>query len=216
MPKVGNIKIQIRKDEPEVVLDLWYSTNDQFFIKRVPSELIKLTGFNTEGYSTEALLKKHLSEAIELYNQLKITERKVLLFKISASTLLTMNKVSDGHFTGIKKGVSKNIKDLRVSDGAGICIEYKIAKEIDNGKKEYFEIENGDQLSSYAMGFNLTSRSDWAIIDWTEEREQFFINLQNSMQEMVFKLSSFFGGDIENVVRSIDITTSSNTKLLNS
>lgn len=209
--KVGNIKIRIRKDEMEQSYALHYSQKDKFSIKGLPTELLRLSGFEPTHFPTENELVSQLEAAIRKYNELKKTERKVIMFKVGASTLLRMNKVSQGHYQGIKRGVSENIGDINFANGAGIGIEFKIAIEFDEGIKQYFELEESGLPSKYPVRF---SRDEWMIIDYSLEREEFFNSIINSMQEMVFKLSQFFGGDTEKVANLIDSTVSNNQKLL--
>ncbi len=209
--KVGNIKVRIRQDEPEQSYALHYTQKDKFAVKGLPIEFLRLSGFEPSYFPTENQLITDLQEAIRKYNALKKTERKVIMFKVVASALLRMNKINQGHYEGLKRGVSENIGNLQVSNGAGIEIGFKVAIEVDQGKKEYFELDDDGLPSKYQMRF---SNNEWTIIDYSLEREQFFNSITDSLQEMVYKLSQFFGGDNESVANLIDATISNNQKLL--
>ena len=209
MPKVGNIRVSFRKDENPHFFDLFYNQKNKFHIKNVPQHFQKLTEFVSEGYSTEESLKDTLNKCVIEYREKLKTERDVILYKISASSELRMNKVGEGHYSGIKKGISTKISDI---GGGGpdcsIGFDYKKCKEIDEGGKKYYPYKDDGTL-----GYEMRVEKSWNIIEWTSEREDFFAGLYKSMGTMLEKISEFFSNDDEKVLERID-SFGEGTKLL--
>lgn len=201
MPKVGKITVQIpgreRKD-----YDLYYSQKDRFCIKGIPDDFIMLTGFRPEGYTTEAILWETLHVAIQTAREKLKSQRKVIVFKIAAATHLRMVKVGDGEYQGYRLGISKDIDEMPF--GVPMCsmgLEYHIYIEVNDGiKKEYHTITGSD---SFGRINGISSL--FTIIDWTQEREDFFESIYESMSGLLRKLSTFFfSRDLETVLKAID------------
>ena len=209
MPKVGKIEVIFNKNSGKKVYDLWYSQTDNFHLKGLPSDFIELTGFQPDCWQTEASLRDNLRLSVEKYQKLLSTERKVIIFRVCASTELTMNKVREGNYSGYKHGISRKISSFGFgSPDYAVGIEYRLYKEIDNGGKKYYPLlENG------GTGLERIITSDQSIIEWTEERELFFKGVYASMQSLVLKLAQFFTDDLDKTVARID-SVGGNAKLL--
>jgi len=200
MPKVGKITIRFHKDEQLREFDLHYSQKEKFHIKNVPHEFVRLTEFISSGYATEEGLRDRLHECVHDYQEKLKTERDVILYKICASTHLTSNITGEGNYSGQKKGVSKRISGMGY--GVPVCsfgVEYKKCKEIDEGGKKYFPYKEDGTL-----GYEMRVEKSWSVIDWTPERESFFLSMYDNMENMIQKISLFFGDDDERVLSLID------------
>jgi hypothetical protein len=216
MPKIG--KVQANFTGQTEVFELWYSQKEKFNVKGLPKKFLELMReeFLPFGFETERLLTDTLFHAVNKYKELIKKERKVILYKIEASTMLTMNKEPfrpgvGECYSGIKKGISKRIRTTNFGSAeAAIGLEYIIAIEIDNGNKKYHPIAE-DGSVGYAM--NSHGRIEYDVMEWSEQREAFFVALYESMQKLVFGISAFFSGNDIDLVNKID-NAGGNIKLL--
>ena len=116
-----------------------------------------------------------------------------------------MNKVFEseyeGHYSGIISGVSSKFDSF--GHGAETCsfgITYEVMMEIDHTSiKKYHSIKRDGSL-----GYEREKRMREQVMDWTEDREQFFENLYNSMRLMVLQISKFIDMDSDNASLLID------------
>lgn len=202
MAKVGKITVHIPGHE-RADYSLYYSQKNNFHIRGIPDDFKKLTEFMPDGYETEAVLRETLRCAIETAKEKLKSKRKVIIFIISASAELGMNKTGPGQFQGYKKGISDSIGFTGYgSNGAVLSVEYQTLFEISDGvKKEYYKINDNDSIGFRA---NFSSHQS-TIIDWTQEREDFFRSIYKSMSGLLLKLSGFFfSRDIDTVLKAID------------
>lgn len=208
MPKVSKTKLYLKSHYGEDY-DVHYNAKNQpkFSIKGLPDDFTRITGVYTYGYETESELDKHIQIAVREYKRLKQTEKKVIIYKASATPELTMNKLREGSFHGCLSGISKKLDSFgHGAENASFGITYQIMIEVDHtNKKEYHSIKDDGTL-----GFARSIRSKEQIMDWTQEREDFFKNIYSSMREMVFKISQFIDQEPEQIALLIQ----NNQKLL--
>jgi len=196
MAKIGNIEFTIGSKYPKSY-PLYYTQKYKFEIRGVDEEFFHLTKTSNMGYSTEQDLKLAMYEAIPIYHKLKEEQRLVILYRCSASTALRMNKTGRGSYTGLLPEVSRKITSINGAPYCTVGIDYEVYMEIFNGKDfEYYEVgEDMEVVSSHKETWNRVS--GFSIMEYTPENLEFFNNIKSSMQEMVRKLSTFFGLDAE-------------------
>ena len=132
------------------------------------------------------------------------------MYKCVASTELRMNKVSDGSYQGLLPGVSREIDDIKSRNCiAQFGIDFMVMSVVGDGvSREYYRV---DSVTKEVKGRYSVSPREYQEMDYTEEREQFFLNLVESMKKMVVAASTFFGADPEQAALFIE----QNQKLLN-
>lgn len=211
MPKVSKIKLYIQSEFGEYY-EIHYNAKNapKFSIKDLPEDFTKVTEVYPHGFETEAELESTITRAVFEYKQLKKTERKVIVYKASASSELTMKKEKghyEGHYVSPLPGVSRKLDSFGSgSETSSFGISYQIMVEVDHvNKKQYHPIKNDGSL-----GFARSLKSKEQVMEWSEERELFFSNIYSSMREMVLKMSKFIDQEPEEVALLI----ANNQKLL--
>lgn len=209
MPKVGKIRLkydsEFGKDH-----DIYYTSKEGFTVKGLPSDFHTLTDLKYYGYNSEGDLTSALLSACHKYRETKVNTKMVIMYKCVASTELRMNKVSDGSYQGLLPGVSREIDDIKSRDCiAQFGIDFMVMSVVDDGvSREYYRV---DSVTKEVKGRYSVSSREYQEMDYTEEREQFFLNLVESMKKMVVAASTFFGADPEQAALFIE----QNQKLLN-
>mgnify|MGYP003463643941 CR=1 FL=1 len=209
MPKVGKIKLkydsEFGKDH-----DIYYTSKEGFTVKGLPSDFHTLTDLKYYGYNSEGDLTSALLSACHKYREAKVNTKMVIMYKCVASTELRMNKVSDGSYQGLLPGVSREIDDIKSRNCiAQFGIDFMVMSVVGDGvSREYYRV---DSVTKEVKGRYSVSPREYQEMDYTEEREQFFLNLVESMKKMVVAASTFFGADPEQAALFIE----QNQKLLN-
>lgn len=204
MPRIGNINL-IYEGDGYKTHEIFYKQGQGFLIKGISKEFEGLTGFKTYGWETERALTEAVKAACRKFRELKTTSKRVILYKCAASAELRMNKVSEGSYTGNLAGVSDKIADTGFGDDlASFSMDYMLAQVVNDGTdKKYFEINS---VTKEPKEWELKHRdiSDYQEMDYTEEREQFFLNIVESMKKMVVSASLFFGAEPERAIKFIE------------
>lgn len=209
MPKVG--KIRLRYDsEYGKEHDIYYTSKEGFTVKGLPSDFHTLTDLRYYGYNSEGDLTSALLSACHKYREAKVNTKMVIMYKCIASTELRMNKVSEGSYQGLLPGVSKKIEDIKSRNCiAQFGIDFVVLSVVGDGvSREYYRV---DSVSKEVKGRCSINPWEYQEMEYTEEREQFFLNLVESMKKMVVAASKFFGTDPEQAALFIE----QNQKLLN-
>ena len=185
MPKVG-IK-QIKINERWVDLILWYTQKKGFSYKGVPDEVLRLTQFGNRVYQSEDEINRHLTECINEYHEKTKVTKKIISYTLKATTNLVMNQTGNGSYSGIKTGVSKKFEtEHSFDDNYSFGFSYRILMEISGTDKKHYYLINKDGSTGYEC------RNDGLCIDWTPAREQFFRDMSESLQKLVYGVSDFF------------------------
>lgn len=200
MPKVSKIKLYLESGWGEDY-EVHYNAKNapKFSIKGLPEDFTKVTGIYPYGFATEAELDSNINKAVSEYKRLKKTERKVIVYKASATGELTMHRENgryEGHYTGSLPGISKKFDSFgHGAETASFGISYHIMIEVDHvNKRQYHPIKNDGSL-----GFARNLQTKEQVMDWSEEREAFFISIYSSMSEMVLKMSQFIDQEPEEI-----------------
>lgn len=211
MPKVSKIKLYLTSSWGEDY-EVHYNAKNapKFSIKGLPEDFTRVTGVCLHGFQTEAELDAAINKGVFEYKRLKKTEKKVIVYKASATAELTMRKENgrhEGHYTGSLHGISKKLDSFgHGSETASFGISYHIMIEVDHiNTKKYHPIKNDGSLG-HARSLGTKEQ----VMEWNEERESFFTNIYSSMREMVLKMSLFIDQEPEEVALLIQ----NNQKLL--
>lgn len=100
MPKVSKIKLYLTSSWGKDY-EVHYNAKKapKFSIKGLPEDFTRVTGVCTHGFQTESELESEINKAVYEYKELKKTEKKVIVYKASATAELTMHK-KNGHYEG--------------------------------------------------------------------------------------------------------------------
>jgi len=209
MPKVSKLKLCIKTQYGEDY-EIHYNAKEAplFSIKGLPEDFFRVTNVYTHGYSTEAELSTAIQKALYEYKKIKETQRKVILYKASASAELTMVKIKDGHYHGSLNGISKKLDNGfgHSAEVATFGISYRIMMEVNvvNTLKYHSIKEDG------TLGYSSEKKSKEQVLEWTPEAEAFFESIYESMKMLVLKMSKF----IEQTPEEVALFIESNQKLL--
>lgn len=204
MPKVGKIKLVIEGSSWGNEYPLFYTQKRGFELRDLPEDFINLTGVKTYGYTTESALRDAMYPAAQSYKELSTKRRKVIVYICRASEELTMNKIDKGHYQGTRIGVSKKIARFDFSQ-FNCLSQFGIDFEI------MYEVSRSDGVTYYNIDKNGIQKShgralsrEFQVIEWTQQREDFFASIVNAMQNLVLQLSTFFDKNAEQAIQFID------------
>ena len=202
MPKVSNVRIRI--DNEIQSFDIHYNKKDCFHVKNFPSSVLQFTdkhnGLVTANFQTEHELKNSLHECVNRYHEAMTCTRKVIRYKLYASTEIRMNKNDDHSWYGVRPGINKNIAgiDGHHTPDYAIGFDYSILLETKSNGLKYNEIK-----SDGSIGCSINVYPDDIIIDWTIDRELAFQILSDGMYKLMRKISGALG-DKEDALKFLD------------
>lgn len=198
MAKVSRIQLYLKSEYGEYY-EVHYNAKGahNFSVKGLPDDFHRVTDIMPFGYPTEAELQNAISRGVLQYKDFKQAQRKVIVYKASATAELTMHKEnSNGDYRGNLNGISRKLDSFgHGSEVASFGITYRVMMEIDRTNKKQYHHINED--GSLGFSKNITTREQ--VMDWSEEREAFFENIYSSMREMVLKMSKFIDQDADAV-----------------
>lgn len=185
MPKIGTRCIKI--SEKWIDLVLWYTQKDGFSYRGIPNEVYKLTEFGKRIYRSEDDINTHLNKSIiEYHEKVRIT-KKIISYTLKATTNLVMDQTDGNSYTRIKPGVSKKFEtEHGFGDTFSFGFSYRVLMETSGTDKKHYYPINEDGSIGYEC------RNDGLCIDWTPAREQFFKDMADNLQKLVYGVSDFF------------------------
>lgn len=199
MPKIGKDNFCIKGQYVEV--EIWYTQKTGFYYKNLPEEVSVLTEFGRRRYNNEGDMKTHLLCSLTEYHDKVASRRKVIAYHLYGSAEMIMNRM-DGEYNGycgIKPGVSAHFD--HPSGGADYMFgfDFHILFEVTAQYTEYFCI-----MADGTPGHSFRKSPDryCIVIDWTAEREQFFNDLKDKLQQLIYGISAFF--DQPNLLELMD------------
>lgn len=185
MPKIGTRLEKIKEQCVELVI--WYTRDGGFSYKNLPSDFTNVTGFRNGGYESEnALLGAFRKSLSDYHEQMKQT-KKVIRYYLKGSTEMLMNKTGEHSYSGKKHGVSDKFSTFE-GGGYSFGFNYSVIMETSGtDKKRHYQLnEDG------SIGRELYINNDGRNIDWSPEREQFFKDMVDNLQRLVYGVSAFF------------------------
>lgn len=186
MPKIGKRGFKISNRIHE--LDIYYRSKDKIFyfnrIHELFPEVIRLSGF-TNSARTEDELVFALISALETYHKLIEKRRKVIAYKflVAGGTAQINTPMKSGGTAIRRKPWAKNLGVFGHPEDQGFSIRYEILYEITGKEVEYRD------LDGYLFRMPLHDNS-WIIIDYTEEREKAFDEINEAIERMVSRISA--------------------------
>lgn len=203
MPKVGKINVTYNSEDKPEVFDIYYNAKERFHVKGLSHDFLKLIEFRDFGYDKEQDLRDTMFWACKKYRELKTAQRKVIIFWLAAGSIFTMNHLGDEHYSGKKKGISEKIGSLGHGiPQASVGIEYWICTETTEGADKKYHRLKDDGSIRYAIDEGKLRSA--TIMEWSAEREAFFLGMYNRMQDMVYSLSKFISLDEPDMLSMVD------------
>ncbi|RHH14484.1 hypothetical protein DW228_06705 [Bacteroides fragilis] len=189
MAKIGKDVFVIKNEN--ICVEIHYSPKTGFYYKDVPQEVYDLTGFGNKRYPDEESLKQHLLCSLTEYHEKIRNCRKVISYHLYGSAQLILNKLEGIYagYSGIKTGISKQFDyklDNNIENMFGFT--FNILMEVAGRTTEYYHVRE-----DYTPGglYRLAGQSKEMIIDWTQERKQFFMDLREKLQQLIYGVSEF-------------------------
>ena len=166
----------------------------------LPADFEHCSGAKEAYGKTENEAINSMIELIKEYEKNKTLSRKVILYSASFSTILSMNPIGPGNFSGyLSKEMDKVCRRQRNNtyDQVGIGFRYIVAQEVDiAGKKEYTQYELNDDNITYSENlrrFRTSIDTEFTrVIEYSKEAADFFESMVKAFQVMAQKMAVFF------------------------
>lgn len=205
MPKIKKIRKPFQGDRWRE-FEIYFSERKGFYIKNCPKRLENITGFVNHSDTLEGI-ERSFDTHLRKYKEIVQTTKKVLIIDFQVGSKVVMKQTGTGSWSGDPTHPLYKFNDFsgfeRI-DGLGFTIDYKAAYERDvEGEKSYFNIFVDNDGVEQEGSESRLSKGD-IVIDYTEEREKFLINLQGSMLEMMLKIGEFFSKSPKELATIID------------
>lgn len=203
MPQIKKIPIHRAGKDFELVIS-FNTKKEAFTFSGIPPEYT--AEMKHRNFSTFDDCRRAVIAAIDAYTEKMKRTRKVILVTLSATHDVAMEKIGRGHYS-LKPEADHRLQTI-TDGGWGFIIDYRIGLLVEGGVKDnqFYEIdeegqrEYADHVAKYEV-----------ILDWTEEREQFFLGIAKAVREMVEKVAAYLLDDPAKVMQRID----ARQKLLN-
>lgn len=199
MPKIGKDNFRIKGQYVEV--EIWYTQKTGFYYKKLPEEVSDLTEFGHRRYTNEGEMKTHLLCCLTDYHNKIASKRKVIAYHLYGSAEMVMKRMEGEYngYCGIKPGVSPHFDHPSGGVDYMFGFDFHVLFEVTAQKTEYFRI-----MADGTPGGHFRKSPDrfCIIIDWTAEREQFFNDLKDKLQQLIYGVSAFF--DQPNLLELMD------------
>jgi hypothetical protein len=203
MPKIFSTYIIV--ESVRIEIDVHYTHGKGFYAKKIPDSVLKFCNCTFSGFDTEGELLEHIRISLINYHESIKNIKKVIIYSLQMSTDVYMNKENRGSWHGYKPWVDheKFIEYNRCLtssiNGYGFSIIWDVLYQVKSKDTKYYVIDNNGSI-----GFeSRIHEASWEIIDWTVEREQAFIDIDKSIEELVKKISLFLGNS-EKLCLAID------------
>lgn len=221
MPKVDTIHITIAGIQEKI--EVWFTTKEQFHIKKFPGSVLKVLNMYTDNFRSEILRNVHIKvfRAKNDYEKIIKTKHKIIFVRVATGEE-TYLRIGVDNLERSHSSTSCNPKDeyrkftgstFREISGYGFGIEYEIGYKYISGEKITYtqmyenspDLDREDEWSehSYDLG------SHEMALDWTEEREQYLKDLTKTIDKTAEGIAEFFKNE-KKLVKKLD----SGTKLL--
>lgn len=174
MPKITTKQYSIAGKECSV--QVWYNEQNLFHFKGFPAEVSRIAG-NTEQYRlahqpTSDALYFAAKEAIKLYEEKIKQTRKVIAYEVKAPE--NVKSIKKGYQTYPRENCDW-VGYSGERDDFGFMVNYKVLFLIESGDKREFRSVMDDGTPGH-----MEHGGKGRIIDYTPEREKFFINLRSA------------------------------------
>lgn len=189
MPKIT--KTWMKVDNEDFQVEIHYNQKRKFYIAGMPECVRLVTGVSFQGCESESALNKLIFETLRDYHESVKKTRKVIVYSVDVTAAITMKPDKGcGGYSGYKAWVPGAVKHadsefMRFKHGSGFVLEWKVKQEVTGKDTKYFALDDDGNI--YGSSSRLSKEE--MVIDWSEEREQGFREIDRSMEEMVKRLA---------------------------
>lgn len=217
MAKIKTININIAGVEES--LAIWFTESSGFHLKSFPKQILEITGhsiYDFKNHKTFASLTDKIHSISKIYESRIRTRKKVIYIKsvigdVTFCRIGTTDLQING--SGRSYSVKNAYKNFNSDFGDhtldyGFCFSYDIGYEYAEGDKKYYTVLNiawsstnvnpekfPNEYSFHTEGYH--------VIEWTQQREDYFKKLSETMDMMAEKFAEFFK-DTQKAIIAID------------
>lgn len=181
------------------------------FTAKLPDSVAKALQVTHAESDTLEGIEKRVRDLMRDFEQAETITRKVIVCKVEA----TLTVFRPDEKTGEKSWVFQR-SDISFQDGAALAFACGIYNEISTKKgsgsdrlRRYepaYSFDDDPISSAFRVSHGASSMIDpeeCTVMDWTQEREDFFAATCRSFEELTLRLFAFFG-DKTKMIESID------------
>jgi hypothetical protein len=183
-------------------VDIKCSSEGLFSIE-LPQELKDFTGNKEIGNSTLDGIKKDWKELCVRYVKRDESFRKIIIYEFKRNCYICEREAPDKvHPEGeiIKCLLREDDLSFSHPDATGFTIEYKVCYERTcQGAIDYVTLDKSF--------LDRKLDSDERVMNWTPDREKFFIMLKQAVEQLILKANKFFEQKGDEIERFIDSKT---------
>jgi hypothetical protein len=170
------------------VLVVKYSAKNQKFTIEFPAAVAEAMHVTVARGSSEKEARDYFNKICKEYETEKTKHRKVIAYKIDINAHICEDE-------GDEYRVIFDRKDIHFSDcDSALGMGYEVLQESTIKDNVSYRRLSGSR-------FDL--KSDWTVIDWTEERELFFKKTIGSLENLIMMIDDYFKNK-EKLIEKID------------
>lgn len=171
----------------EFIVEVEYAVRKKSFIIKLPDKVKETIGKAMVAAETFDDAKDQFSESIKEYNNAKTIERKVIVYHFRATAWVMDEEERRCIFREDEVSFAK---------GTALDLFYEVLVEKTLFNRKSYHYLNGN----YAYGDN----EGFQVMDWTEQREDFFKMLNKGLQHTIMKAHAFFNANNDDIMKFID------------
>lgn len=213
MPKVGSEPFRIKGKETR--FDLMYSKKEGFYYKGFPLDVYNLTDTHAY-YNTEASLKSATDMALFKYHKIISESKRVILYTISAPVGKVMNRTDYGRYEGFKSELGNIAKKIgragnHYDNSFGFTMSWRTVLREESNGVTYYDAKTLENMPDAPRRRTHKTQEEFEI-EWSQEREDFFVALDSKMDKLFMQVVAFFSKPEEELLLLMENHKS--TKLL--
>lgn len=168
-----------------------YYSSTKHFIIELPAWWHDILDYKKVSGETEDKVNAAFRDAKKEYEERCTTRRKVILYQFQASAVIN-EYAENGKF----KRVIFRKDEVSFSEGTALDFWWRVGYELRSSvdpKPKYIDLKERS-----------ISHGDHKVMDWTQQREDFFQALQANIDNLILKAHTFFKQDVKTVAQIVD------------
>jgi hypothetical protein len=184
-----------------------YDAKAEKFSTTLPEWWSKILGYGTIFAETERELEVAWHEAQERFEELTTNKRKIIVYSFKSSAVLSATKKGeliagfgeDFDHVVFRSDQHGDEHAMSFTDGTALDVWFNVGYET-TSKFEEYKTYTDLEMSKIGDSRN----KDLHVMEWTPEREDFFVNFRLELTKMIYKLEVFLNGSEQRMVKLID------------
>jgi hypothetical protein len=185
-----------------------YDSNRKRFTISLPEWWSKTLGYSEIGGETDAQVESAWRMAQENFEKLSTNRRKIILYTFESSAILSVTKKGDfmadcmgedfDHVIFRSQGCGQE-HSMSFTKGTALDVWFIVGYECTSSFMEYaiFTDLKGQKVGD-------ARDKDLRLMDWTPEREGFFVAFDLELSKLIYKLDTFLNGASTEMAKLID------------